>query len=187
MNLSAVHRELVSNGIIKSSRQYFTRLVKEGKIPYDENDGKKVFNYNNVVKALGECISRPSMSNPSKDIHNYPTPKKGQSKEDYEQEVVATLGDNPSLTDSKVFLTIYQGKLAQQKFDVEEGLLVYREDIEQKAFTVIRVLRDQILAIPERLAGDVASTTDPKEVKEIMYKEINEVLSFLSSEKVLYE
>ena len=50
-----------------------------------------------------------------------------------------------------------------------------------------RVLRNQILAIPERLAGELASTTDVREVKEIMYKEINEVLEYLSSEKDLYD
>ena len=188
MTISALHRELKANKVVSSSRQYLTKLSTEGRIPHEEVDGKKQYNYDAVVKALGEITLRPEKPHNAKGFHeNLPPLKEGQSKDEYEREVKAKLGKDPTLTDSKVFLTIYQGKIAEQNFEREAGRLVYRDDVEQKAFKVVRVLRDQILAIPERLAGEVASTTDPREVKEIMYKEINQVLEYLSSEKVLYD
>jgi len=59
--------------------------------------------------------------------------------------------------------------------------------VEQKAFIVARVIRDQMLTLPERLSGELASSTDPKEIKEIMYKEINEVLMYLHEGEALFE
>ena len=188
MNLTALHKKLTKEGVITSSRPYLSQLAREGKIPFKGEGRAKTFTYKEVVKALSEITLKVEKPHNAKGFHeNLPPLKEGQSKDEYEREVKAKLGKDPTLTDSKVFLTIYQGKLAEQKFEIEAGRLVYRDDVEQKAFSIVRVLRDQILAIPERLAGQVASTTDPREVKEIMYKEINEVLSFLSSEKVLYD
>ena len=188
MNLTQLHKKLTKEGVITSSRPYLSQLVREGKIPFKGEGRIKEFTYKEVVKALGEIVLRVEKPHNAKGFHkNLPPLKDGQSKDEYEREVKAKLGKDPTLTDSKVFLTIYQGKIAEQNFEREAGRLVYRDDVEQKAFKVVRVLRDQILAIPERLAGEVASTTDPREVKEIMYKEINQVLEYLSSEKVLYD
>ena len=186
--MSALHRELTANGVVTSSRPYLAKQVKEGKIPFKMDGKKKVFDYDTVVEALSACVVRPEKPHNAKgSIKDIPPPKEGQSQEDYEREIKEKLGHEPTLNDSKIFLTIYQGKLAEQKFDIEAGKLVYRDEVEQKSFAVARVLRDQILAIPERLAGEVASSTDTREIKEIMYKEINSVLEYLSSETMLYE
>ncbi len=188
MTLSALHRELQKNKVVSSSRQYLSKLVGEGKIPYSEIKDKKHFDYDDVVKALGGIELRVgSPANAKKTLHDLPLKKEGQSAKEYKEELVMELGAEPTLADSKIFLTIYQGKIAQQKFDIEAGLLVYRDDVEQKAFTVMRVVRDQMLTLPERLGGELASSTDPKEIKEIMYKEINEVLMFLHEGEALYE
>ena len=157
MTLSQVYRKLVDDKVVTFSRPYLSKLIKEGKIPYTEVNGKKDFDFEEVVKGIANSKSRV------KD------------------------GDSKTLNNAKIKLTEYQAKLAEQKFDVEANLLVYRDEVEQKAFTAVRVLRDQILTLPERLAGEVASSTDPKEVKEIMYKEINAVLEYLSSAEVLYD
>ena len=157
MTLSQVYRKLVDDKVVTFSRPYLSKLINEVKIPYTEVNGKKDFDFEEVVKGIANSKSRV------KD------------------------GDSKTLNNAKIKLTEYQAKLAEQKFDVEANLLVYRDEVEQKAFTAVRVLRDQILTLPERLAGEVASSTDPKEVKEIMYKEINAVLEYLSSAEVLYD
>ncbi len=187
LNITQLHKELTKNKVITSSRPYLSELARDGKIPFTGEGRSKRFDYQAVVDALGSIRVRVEPAANAKNLDHFPPLKEGQTKEDYEREVRAKLGDDPSLTDTKIFLTIYQGKLAEQKFDIEAKRLVYRDDVEQMAFSVVRVLRDQILAIPERLAGEVASSNDPREIKEIMYKEINQVLDYLSSEKVLYE
>mgnify|MGYP003655703800 CR=1 FL=1 len=167
MKLAELLRELIAKNGVTFSRQYLEKLVKKGAIPYTMVDGKKDFDYKQAVKALGESQQK---SKAEKDFN--PKDKDGNIK---------------TINSTKIMLQDYQALLAQQKFDIENGKLVYREDVENKAFIVGRVIRDQILAIPERLAGEIASTTDVREVKELMYKEFNQVLEYISDEKVLYE
>ena len=183
-NLSEVCRKLNERGDYSGGVQYLHKLVKQGVIPHDGEGRKKLYDIDEVAQALE---NKKTMFHTKTGLETIPPPEDGQTPEEYHEEVVAKLGSNPSLMDSKTFLTIYQGKIAQQKYDIEAKKLVYRDEVEQKAFKVARVIRDQLLTLPERLSGEVASSTDPKEIKEIMYKEINEVLTFLHEGEALYE
>ena len=183
MKLVELHRKLKEEGVATFGRTYLSNLVAKGKIPYTGEGKRKQFDYDEVVAALKNNAERTSNSF----LNDLAPPKEGQSPEEYGEEIVTKMGKDPSLTESKVFLTIYQGKLAQQKYLIEKGDLISREDVERAAFMAVRVLRDHILALPERLAGEIASSTDPMEIKEIMYKEINSALKYLSDEKALYE
>ena len=167
MTQAEVLRQLKKKEGIVFSKQYLGRIVKEGKIPYTETNGKKDFEYETVVQALKDMKQKL----PDGGKYN-PKNKDGSAK---------------TINDTKIFLQEYQGKLAQQKFDVEAGKLVYRDEVEQKAFTVMRVLRDQLLAIPERITADIMASKDIREGKEVFFKELNEVLEYISDEKVLYE
>lgn len=168
IKIGELHKKLLKDGGYKFSRPYLSKLASQGKIPYVEEYGKKLFQYEDVVLALQTLQQKP---------------KEGADNFDPKDEK----GNLKTINSTKIMLQEYQGKIAQQKFDIEAGKLVYMEDVENKAFEVARVLRNQFLAIPERMAGVLASTTDPKEVKEILYTEMNEVLSLISNEKVLYE
>ena len=148
------------------TRQYIQKLAKDGKIPYVEVGSKKTYVFDEVLQAL-------------QNLQQKHTGIKFEAKNKD--------GSLKTINSTKIMLQEYQGKLAQQKFDIEAGKLVYREDVENKAFTVARVLRNQVLALPERLAGELASTNDINEIKEILYKELNEVLEYMSSEKDLYD
>jgi len=165
--ITELHAKLTKKGVIKSSRPYLSRLASEGKLPYVEIDGKKMFKFKEVKKALAELNQKM----PNGDKYN-PVDKDGKVK---------------TINSTKVFLQEYQGMNAKQKFDIEAGLLVYRDEVERKAFTVVRVLRDQLLAMPERITAEIMGSANVKEGKELFYKELNQVLEYLSSEKVLYE
>ena len=190
MNLTKLHKKIIDDGVATFSRPYLSKLIADGTIPFKWVNNKKDYVFAEVVEALVNSKERSSSSVKDiqkKTLHDLPLKKEGQSAKEYKEELVMELGAEPTLADSKIFLTIYQGKIAQQKFDIEARLLVYREDVENKAFIVMRVIRDQMLTLPERLGGELASSTDPKEIKEIMYKEINEVLMFLHEGEALYE
>jgi hypothetical protein len=109
-------------------------------------------------------------------------PEDGQSQEDYNRLIVSAGGEAPTINDANVFYTIYRGKLAQQKFDIEAEKLVYRSEVEDKAFSTARVVRDQLLSIPERVSAELAVKTDPAEIREFLYEEIIRTLSVLSTE-----
>lgn len=160
-------KELERKYKLTYSKQYFSKLVKQGKIPYTELNGRKQYELDKVVSGL------QAMQQKTPDGEKFdPKNKDGSVK---------------TINSTKIMLQDYQAKLAQQKFDIEEGLLVYREQVENKAFEVARIVRNQLLTIPERLAGDMVSTTDVHHAKELMYKEINQALEYLSEGKELYE
>ena len=190
MTQAQLHAKLVKNGVVTFSRAYLSKLTKQGFIPYKEDGKRKSYDYKEVVKALKEYRTRPEKPHNAKgrsDLSSIPAPKEGQTPEEYEKEIADSIDKKPTLAEAKTFLTIYQGKISQQKFDVEAGKLVYRDEVEQKAFIVARTIRDQLLTLPERLAGELASMNDIIEVKELMYKEINEILTYLHEGEALYD
>ena len=181
MNLSQLHARLTEEGVITSSRPYLSQLVREGKIPYEGEGRKKTFNFKKVIKALGEYKVRVEPpANAKKTIHDLPKKKDGQTSDEYKEELKMELGDDPSLSDSKTFLTIYQGKLAQQKFDIEAGLLIYKEEVENTGFELARTIREQLLVIPEKVSAELAGVTDVIEVREVLYGEILKTLSSIA-------
>ena len=104
----------------------------------------------------------------AKDIlENLPSPKENETVEEYKM----TLGEAPTITDVGIYKTLYQGKLEKMKYEKEKGLLISREEVEDKAFSVARAIRDKILSIPERMSNELASIEDPYTIKEMLYKE----------------
>ncbi len=91
-----------------------------------------------------------------------------------------SLGLEPSLNEANIFYTIYRGKLAQQKFDIEAEKLVYKEDIENKAFSAARVIRDQLLTMPEKMSAELSTMTDAVEIRELLYEEIIKSLAVIA-------
>ena len=167
MKLSEVLRLLQEKDGVTFTRQYLDKLVNKGVIPFDEVNGKKVFEYKTVAEAIRTSQQRPKGIEEKFD----PKDKDGKDK---------------TINSTKIKLQDYQGKLAQQKFDVEAGKLVYREDVENKAFTVARVIRDQFLTLPERVSGGLLGLDNVHDIREYLHKEINLVLEGLTA-KGLYE
>ena len=173
MTLRDVYNKLIKKKVISYSEPYLRKLVAQGKIPYTEEGTKKVFDYKEVKRSLGALQQKTNGTQLQPDGTNFnPKDKDGKEK---------------TINSTKIRLQDYQGKLAQQKFDMEAGKLVDREEVERKSFIVARVLRDQFLALPERITADIMSATNLREGKEILHAEINQLLQFLSDESKLYE
>lgn len=172
----AVLKELREKEGYTFSKQYFGKIVKQGKIPYYEDGGKKRFRYKDVSEALKQMKQKSSDKEKTK-------PANDEEKFNLQNED----GSTKTINSTKIMLQDYQAKIAKQKYDLLEGQIVLKEEVESKAFEVARILRNQIMALPERMGGILASHTDPKEVKEILYKELEEVMSILSEGEALYE
>ena len=142
MKLTELHEALVSNGVVTFGRPYFSKLVGKGKIPYTGNGMKKIFDYDEVVKALVGGVERPSSSVVDTKSKTMPD---GTSFKQLNED-----GTEKTVNSTKIFLQEYQGKIAQQKFDIEDNLLVYREDVENTGFELARIIREQLLVIPEK-------------------------------------
>jgi hypothetical protein len=75
---------------------------------------------------------------------------------------------------------VAQAQLARLELEQKRGTLVEADQVRAAAFNTARRARDQLLAIPERLAAILAATTDAGEVLAILEREIETVCEELS-------
>ena len=182
-----VFNKLKEKGLVTFNLSSFNEAIGRGQIPYHMEDGArfKSYNFKEVAKAIRVAgIGKPKVDIQAK-IEDLPMPKEGESKEAYAEGMVKELGENATITDANIFKTIYSGKLEKLKYEKEQGLLIPRDEVEDKAFSVARSIRDKILSTPERMANELASMNDPHEVKELLFKEFNKMLEGFSEESFI--
>ncbi len=182
LTLSGLYGKLVDNGDITISKPSLHELIKVGKVPAIEHtDGTKSYDYKKVKKALKKGgLGKPV----KKGKVVIPDVKEGDSEQDFLDNLIK---GNPDLTDTNIYKNIYAGKVQKLKYDIESGLLVEKKLIEDRAFNIARNIRDKFLVIPERTSNLLATMTDPHEIKEFLYKEINIALAHLSDGSVFLE
>lgn len=70
---------------------------------------------------------------------------------------------------------LYQAQLAKLELDRRRGALVPADEVRLGAFNMARKARDQLIALPERVAATLAATDDPVEVGRILDEEIERI------------
>ena len=181
-----VYEKLYKAGLITFSKPSFSEAVKIGKIPFVTEEGvkHKLYEYDAVAKAIKDAgIGKPRTM--TQKLDNLPPPTKGQDKEEYGSLMVDELGEKPTLTDANIYKTLYTGKLEKLKYEKEVGTLIEKEQVEDKAFTVARTIRDKILSIPERMSNELASIDDAHTIKELLYKEFEILLDGFSKDSFI--
>jgi hypothetical protein len=140
------------------SKQYANRLVKAGKIRLI--NGKVDIDEANATLA--------SIKNPSR-----PENRKGlQSVSD-----LSTL-----LLKTRIKNEMEKGKILEAKARTEIGELVPVEEVRISAFNKARIVRDNLLNIPDRVASQLASISDERKIHEILLTEIRTVLETLAED-----
>lgn len=77
---------------------------------------------------------------------------------------------------------VERGKLLEAKAKAEIGELVSIEEVKTEAFNTARVVRNNLLNVPDRVSELLASITDAKKIHELLTKEIKTALESLSKE-----
>jgi hypothetical protein len=70
---------------------------------------------------------------------------------------------------------LYQAQLAKLELDKRRGALVPADEVRLGAFNMARKARDQLIALPERLAAVLAAAEEPAEVQHILEEEIERI------------
>jgi hypothetical protein len=68
----------------------------------------------------------------------------------------------------------------KMKNDVEAGKLIDAKEAERQAFDAARLTRDAVLAVPDRLAAELASITTVHEINDVMTRELTQALEGLA-------
>ncbi|MDE2623767.1 MAG: hypothetical protein KGM83_11320 [Betaproteobacteria bacterium] len=91
------------------------------------------------------------------------------------REVAGELGvasDEMSYTEASRLLKICQARLAEIELEQKRGELMLVSDHEKTIFNLARLSRDAMLAIPDRLAAELAGISDPFEAHVVLTREI---------------
>lgn len=73
----------------------------------------------------------------------------------------------------------FKARLAQLELEQREGRLVKAEAVKREAFRVARLVRDSMLNIPDRVAGELAAETNKFKVHQRLVSEIRRALENL--------
>lgn len=74
----------------------------------------------------------------------------------------------------------FRAKMAKLEYEEKSGTLTDAAKVKQDAFKAGRIIRDELLAIPDRLADVLAAEDDPATVRRIICDELELVLRRLS-------
>lgn len=70
----------------------------------------------------------------------------------------------------------YMARLAKLEFDEKAGQLVRAEAVKNEAFKVARIVRDNMLNIPDRVAGELANESNQFKIHQRLTAEIRRAL-----------
>jgi len=76
----------------------------------------------------------------------------------------------------------FKARLAQLELEEREGKLVEAEVVKQQAFRVARMVRDSLLNLPDRVAGELAAETNQFKVHQRLTLEIRRALEDMKLE-----
>ena len=87
----------------------------------------------------------------------------------------------PSLATSKQVKAAYEAKLTELEFKERTGELVSIREVKSQAFALARAVRDGMMGIADRLAPQLAASTDARQVHQLLTEEIRVALRGLSN------
>ena len=141
------------------SKQYVAKLVKQGRI---QLEGGKIDPV--AAKRAIDQLAEPSTA--LRETTDVSTPTDSRRAVDY-----AT---------ARTMREAFRAKMAKLDYEEREGKLVDARKVRDDAFQTGRMVRDGVLAIPDRMADVLAAESDPAKVRQLLIDELETVLEKLS-------
>ena len=183
---------------LNKSREAVRQAIKDGRIKSYKRNGRSVMCH--AVKAMaefnGEVTTEPTTKNPpitrtGVEASNYGflcwgAEQQDETSEDLEQSksLKKQIDELPEdqiakINDSKARREHYLAEKARMEVQTMQGELVSAADVKAAAFKKGRTVRDSIMAIPDRLAAQLAGITDPRQVHTLLSEELRVALRSL--------
>lgn len=88
-----------------------------------------------------------------------------------------------TLNQSRAIKEAYLARLAKLEYEEKSGKLVSAADVKNEAFKVARIVRDNMLNIPDRVSAELAALTEPAQIHRFLTEEIRKALEGLASDE----
>ncbi|MDX5526343.1 MAG: hypothetical protein O7167_00380 [Wolbachia endosymbiont of Andrena nigroaenea] len=144
------------------SKQYVCYLVKKGIVELEDG----LIDRERANRAI-ETIRDPSQ----------PLRRKNNSENE------STSNLSTMLLKTRIKNEMERGRLLEAKAKAEIGELVAVEEVKTEAFNVARVVRNNLLNIPNRVSALLASLSDTEKIHKTLTEEITNSLEELSNAK----
>ncbi len=89
----------------------------------------------------------------------------------------AIVNSGPSYAQSRAVKEAYLARLAKLSYEEKSGSLIKIDAVKVSWFNILRVLRDRVLNLPDRLAPIVAAETDPKKIRDLLEEDLRLILN----------
>lgn len=146
------------------SVQSISRAVRSGRLAVTMAGDNRKKLWESQIEEYKSQVFQPSKGT------NYQAPPKAESN---------AIKQYPSMSDSRAVREAYAAKTAELKYKEFSGSLVQKKVVEMEAFRIGRMVREQISAMPDRLAAELAAETNMFKVHKILSDEIRRVFEAL--------
>jgi len=103
--------------------------------------------------------------------------------DDKPSEKTETVGQQPaSYAQARLADMVFRAKLRRLEFETKQGKLVEAEIVKQRWAAILVVLKERILATPDKLAPELTALTDERQVRDALKREMHALLKALQSE-----
>ncbi len=163
--------------------------VSQGRITRDqrgfiESEQADIDWQNNTNHARARYAPKKARSQPSFSTHAHRDPvidieagkRRAEPSDDFP-------GGSLTFAKARAVKEFYEARLKKLEFLEKQGNLVPKQTVEAGVFDQFRALRDAILNVPHRVAGQLAAETDPLKVHELLEGEIRLALETFAGEE----
>jgi hypothetical protein len=162
------------------SRQYVSRLVKrsvvrliDGKVDPAAADA--------ALAAQREPARTPRRAGKPRVKSSGETPERTRDSRALEPLSLPQVGDlSTLLLRTRIKSEVERGRLLELKAKVEAGKYVDADEVKVAAFNRARIVRDELLSIPDQLAAVLAAETDARKVHVLLAAEVRQALEELT-------
>lgn len=77
---------------------------------------------------------------------------------------------------------VFRAKLRRLEFETKQGRLVEAEIVKERWAAILVVLKERILATPDKLAPELTALTEERQVRDALKREMHALLKTLQSE-----
>jgi len=150
-----------------------------GKLGIDRDDQGR-FSLAAYRAARGADLNPLMRRQPAAPAESTPTDGRPASDIADESDAPPEPARRPGLVSAQTAHKALQAKRLELEIAKEEGRLVERVEVRSAVMTASRLLRDAMLGLPSRLAGDLAGMTDAVEIRDLLDRHIRDHLATLT-------
>jgi hypothetical protein len=87
-----------------------------------------------------------------------------------------------SYAQAKLADMVFRAKLRRLEFETRQGKLIETAIVKDRWASILVVLKERVLGVPDKLAPELAALTDERQVREALKREMNALLKAVHSD-----